>query len=239
MAKELPYFKFYINEWVNGDITLEDYELQGIFINVCGYYWSKDCDLSLINLNKKFRGFEDKIKQLIDSKIIKVIGENVAISFLNEQLESKEVQIVTNRINGAKGGRPKTIKTEEKPNGLIFANRNITESITETKAKDNPNITNIEESRVEKSKEDNIKDLFDIFWSKYPVKVSKASCFTKFKSLSDVQRGKIISTVDAFAKWKQFENWTHPNPLTYLNQKRFDDDLTVQSQLPLKSKLQY
>lgn len=239
MAKELPYFKFYINEWVNGDITLEDYELQGIFINVCGYYWSKDCDLSLLNLNKKFRGFEDKIKQLIDSKIIKVIGENVAISFLNEQLESKEVQIVTNRINGAKGGRPKTVKTEEKPNGLIFANRNLTESITETKAKDNPNITNIEKSRVEKSKEDNIKELFEIFWSKYPVKVSKANCLTKFKNLSDKQRDKIASTIDQYIKHKPFATYNHPNPLTYLNQSRFDDDLTVQPQLPLKSKLQY
>lgn len=151
MAKELPYFKFYIGDWNNGDITLETYEIQGLFVNICAYYWSKDCDLSMVNLHKKFRNDKAGITQLIESDIIKVDQENVSISFLNEQFESKEVQKITNRINGLKGGRPKKEETEEKPNGLIFANRNESESITETKANDNPNITNIKESKVKKS----------------------------------------------------------------------------------------
>lgn len=151
MAKELPYFKFYIGDWNNGDITLESYEIQGLFVNICAYYWSKDCDLSLINLHKKFRSDKPGIEQLIESGIVKVTNNNVLISFLNEQYESKEVQKITNRINGLKGGRPRKEETEEKPNGLIFANRNETESITETKANDNPNITNIKESKVKKN----------------------------------------------------------------------------------------
>lgn len=136
MAKELPYFKFHINEWFNGDITLEDYELQGIFVNICAYYWSKDCNLSKPNLLKKFRGHEDKIHALITSSIIKISGENIRISFLNEQYGSKEVQKIANRQNGLLGGRPPKQKTEEKPNGLNF---------------DNPNITNIEERKGKKS----------------------------------------------------------------------------------------
>lgn len=147
MAKELPYFKFHINEWLNGDITLEDYELQGIFVNICAYYWSKDCDLSKPNLLKKFRGLEGKIEQLIQSDVIKVVGQNVRIHFLNEQYGSKEVQKIANRQNGLLGGRPRKEKTEEKPNGFNFANRNE----TETKANGNPNITNIEESIGDKS----------------------------------------------------------------------------------------
>jgi hypothetical protein len=151
MAKELPYFKFYIGDWNNGDITLEPYDIQGLFVNICAYYWSKDCDLSVVNLHKKFRSDKVGIEQLIESGIIKVINNNVLISFLNEQYESKEVQKITNRINGLKGGRPRKEETEEKPNWLIFANRNESESITETKANDNPNITNIKESKVKKS----------------------------------------------------------------------------------------
>lgn len=107
MAKELPYFKFYIGEWLNGDITIEDYECQGVFINVCAYYWQKDAELTLTVLMKRFRNYEAQINQLIESKLIKVIGENISISFLNEQMESKEIQKITNQKNGAKGGRPK------------------------------------------------------------------------------------------------------------------------------------
>jgi len=139
MAKEIPYFKFYTAEWSNGDITLEDYECQGLFINVCAYYWSKDCELSLNVLLKRFRGFESQINNLIESGIIKNEGEQISISFLNEQMQSKEVQKITNQKNGSKGGRPKKGKTEKKPSGFILE--------TQTKANDNPNITNIEDSK--------------------------------------------------------------------------------------------
>jgi hypothetical protein len=148
MAKDIPYFKFYINEWINGDITLEEMEIQGVFINVCAYYWSKDCDLSVINLKKRFRGYENQIDYLINSSIIKVYNENIKIDFLNDQLNSKEIQKIINRENGSKGGRPKKI-TEIKPNGFILE----TESITESKAKANQKVTNIKER-----KEDN-KDI--------------------------------------------------------------------------------
>ena len=146
MAKEIPYFKFYPNDWINGDITLEDYSMQGLFINICAYYWSKECDLSITNTKKRFRGFEDKIDELISTKILKTKGENVLISFLDEQLSSKELQNLVNKINGRKGGRPKKVKTEEKPNGFL----NKTELITETKPiddekdKDIENKTNVE-----------------------------------------------------------------------------------------------
>jgi hypothetical protein len=149
MAKELPYFKFYTSEWTNGDITLEDYNLQGFFVNVCAYYWSKDCDLSLVNLQKKFRNDNNLIEYLIANKLIKVAGDNVVISFLNEQFESKEVQKISNRINGIKGGRPKKEETENKPNGLFFANPNETQTITQTKPKHN-------QYKVKESKVDNI-----------------------------------------------------------------------------------
>lgn len=145
MAKDIPYFKFYINEWINGDITLEEMEIQGVFINVCAYYWSKDCDLSVTNLKKRFRGYENQIDYLINSSIIKVYNENIKIDFLNDQLNSKEIQKIINRENGSKGGRPKKI-TEIKPNWFILE----TESITESKAKANQKVTNIKERKEDK-----------------------------------------------------------------------------------------
>lgn len=52
MAKDLPYFKFFCSEWNDGDITLESYKTQGIFINICSYYWSNECDVTLKNLKR-------------------------------------------------------------------------------------------------------------------------------------------------------------------------------------------
>ena len=86
MAKELPYFKFFCSEWSDGDITLESYEIQGLFINICSYYWSNNCEMTLIKLKKKFKGNDNLINELIDSEIIKIIYDNVYINFLDEQL---------------------------------------------------------------------------------------------------------------------------------------------------------
>lgn len=120
MSKELPYFKFYTGEWSNGDITLEDYETQGVFINVCAYYWFKECQLTVSSLKKKFRSHDHIICNLLDLNIIKSVGDNILISFLNEQFSSKEVQKAVNRNNGKLGGRPIGKKTENKPNGLFL-----------------------------------------------------------------------------------------------------------------------
>ena len=65
MAKDLPYFKFFCSEWNDGDITLEDYETQGLFINICSYYWSNECDITFTKLKKKFKGYENLIDELL------------------------------------------------------------------------------------------------------------------------------------------------------------------------------
>ena len=153
MSKELPYFKFYTSEWINGDITLESFELQGLFVNICAYYWSKDGNVTMTVLLKKFRGYDIQIQQLQDSNIIKVNNGRLDISFLNEQLDSKQLQKYINQKNGSKGGRPKKDVTENKPNGFF----RITEHITESEANTNPNKTNIDYRKEKEIKEEEIR----------------------------------------------------------------------------------
>lgn len=140
MAKELPYYKFEVLPYLTGDICLERWELQGIFTNICAYYWSKDCQISFVVLFKKYKGYESLIQELIDLDIFKVDGDYLSIHFLNEQWASKETQKMVNAINGKLGGRPKKNKTETKPNGLFFDNPN-----------NNRNETNIEYNKEEES----------------------------------------------------------------------------------------
>jgi len=148
MAKDLPYFKFFCSEWSDGDITLESFESQGLFINICAYYWSNECVISLDKTKKKFKQCNQIcFDNLIDSGIIKIIDGNISINFLNEQQGERSSKSLKNSENGKKGGRPKKpIESEPKPNALI--------SLSEPKA--NTKAIREEKRREEEKREDNI-----------------------------------------------------------------------------------
>lgn len=101
MAKDLPYFKFFCSEWNDGDITLEDYETQGLFINICSYYWSNGCDVKISKLRKKFKE-DDLIESLINEGLLKIEDGLVVISFLIEQLGERDSLSNQNSINAKK-----------------------------------------------------------------------------------------------------------------------------------------
>ena len=85
--KELPYFKYFPDEWINGDVTLLPFDLQGIFINVCGYYWKRNCSIAITKLKLRYSTVIEKQWQtLIDSGVMKIDSKNnVIIAFLDEQ----------------------------------------------------------------------------------------------------------------------------------------------------------
>jgi len=104
MAKNFHYFKFIAMEWLTGDIYFEDYELQGIFINVCALYWQRDGSLSMDDIKKRIKS--DRIAELTD-RFISVTDGFISIKFLDEQLiEAGHVSKV-NSANGKKGGAGK------------------------------------------------------------------------------------------------------------------------------------
>lgn len=109
MAKELPYFRFTVQDWQNGKISLESYELQGLFISVCGYYWINDCSLTLAILQKKFSNAKDLLKQLIELGIIKHENrhDKVEIEFLNIQYDLLSEKRKLRQLAGSKGGNAK------------------------------------------------------------------------------------------------------------------------------------
>jgi hypothetical protein len=142
MAKDLPYFKFYSSEWNDGDITLEDMKTQGVFINICSYYWSQECQVSLQKLQKRFKNCKKQIQNLIISEIIIEENEHIKIKFLDKQHEERGKVKHRNKANGLKGGRPK-----------------ITQSVNSGLATENPNISQGEEKRKEEKRKEKNKDL--------------------------------------------------------------------------------
>lgn len=111
MAKELPYFRFTVQDWQNGKISLESYELQGLFISICGYYWINDCHLTLAMLQKKFSNAKDMLKELIDLGILKHQNrhDKIEIEFLNKQYDLLSENRKRRQSAGSKGGNAKAM----------------------------------------------------------------------------------------------------------------------------------
>ena len=116
MAKELPYFKFEPAEYLTKDISFCSISSQGLFINICSYYWQRQCSLTLEQISRRFN-YPTELNELIKEGIIDVSDNTIKIKFLDNQLTDVSEKSKTNSINGSKGGRPKKnpIKTETKP----------------------------------------------------------------------------------------------------------------------------
>ncbi len=128
-----------------------------------------------------------------------------------------------------------TLKSETVTTRLTICNYDSyqdeqNESETQTKRTRNGGETQTKRTRYttkegEELKKERNNILFDAFWLKYPVKVAKEKCLKKFLSLSDTDIEKIMATIDTFVSTKPFKDYRHPNPETYLNQKRWEDPI--------------
>lgn len=84
--KELPYFRFTVQEWQNGGISTLNDSLKGVFVDVCAYYWAQNCNVTMEILSNKFKTKTKSIQKLIDSQTIYNQNGIVSISFLDQQL---------------------------------------------------------------------------------------------------------------------------------------------------------
>lgn len=123
MAKELPYFQFEPAEYLTKDVSFCSLAAQGLFINICAYYWQRRCVLTKEQVLRRL-DYQDELNELIEEGIIDIYEGKIEIKFLDEQWQKATEKSRINKQNGSKGGRPKNrIKTELKPN----ANRNESE----------------------------------------------------------------------------------------------------------------
>jgi hypothetical protein len=72
---------------------------------------------------------------------------------------------------------------------------------------------------------------FSEFWEIYPKKIGRKDCETKYSKIKEADREIIKKTINNFVKHKPFDDYTHPNPSTYINQERWHDVLTHKQNL--------
>lgn len=81
----------------------------------------------------------------------------------------------------------------------------------------------IKERKGKEKKENKID--FELFWSAYPVKVGKAKCKPKWDRLPIETQQLILDRLPAWLAYKPFPTYNHPNPETFFNQKRWEDEI--------------
>lgn len=103
MAKELPFFKFEISEWMFGRIQKQPESIRGMFIDLCCKYWHKLGEYLLEDAELDFGS--DRIKQLMDVHIIGQESGYLFIKFLDAQLDECAEQSKKNSIKGLKSAK--------------------------------------------------------------------------------------------------------------------------------------
>ena len=228
MAKELPYFKFEPAEYLTKDISFCSLSAQGLFINICSYYWQRNCELTKEQLLRRLN-HETELNELIKEGVIDLVDNRLFIKFLDNQLNEVENKSKTNSTNGSKGGRPKKNPTESeiKPN----LNPTESESISESKG---IREDKIKEDEIKEDKEQNnvffaevLEFTFNDFWSLYPNKTGKKTAQQKFNKLTKEQKEKIEQHLPIFINYKPFKDYNHPHATTYLNQERYNDEINI------------
>lgn len=99
---------------------------------------------------------------------------------------------------------------------------------TKTQSKRNQNADEMQSNPIEEGKEITKKEkeeLFESLWKIYPTKAGKDVALKSFLKLTvlEIERVKIVLPI--FSKTKEFDTYNHPHLSTYLNQKRFNDEI--------------
>jgi Ca2+-binding EF-hand superfamily protein len=88
--------------------------------------------------------------------------------------------------------------------------------------------TNINALSTQEQKE--IK--FEEFWNSYPKKVKKKDAKRKFDSLSKTKQQLAIDALEKFKQTDQRKRGYIPDPTTYINQERREDEIETKKEKP-------
>jgi uncharacterized protein YdaU (DUF1376 family) len=199
------WYKFHIGDYLTHTVHLSDAEDLAYRRLLDLYYMSE----KMIPLDTEAVARKIRLDLDITESVLDEFFERTETGYFNNRCHAEvakyQHQVENNRQLGKRGGRPKK-----------------TESETESEPNHNPKKIQIQKKNI------NTSSKFDEFWNAWPSskrKVAKSECQKKWaKAGLDSVAETIIAQVN---KLKVTEQWTggyEPAPLTYINQRRWEDD---------------
>ena len=199
------WYKFHLGDYITHTTHLSDAEDLAYRRLLDLYYMSEapiPLDASLVA--RKIR-LDLDITESVLGEFFEKTSEGYRNNRCDAEIAKYQHQVETNRSLGKRGGRPKK-----------------TESVTESKPNTNP----------KKNKNKNINTSsatrFNEFWAAWPAskrKVAKAAVEAKWEKHNlDEVADQIIASVESLKTSEQWLGGFEPAPLTYINQRRWEDD---------------
>ena len=183
------------------------------------------------------RGVFDKLPDEVAGKLIKHIFSYVndehpatddiliTIAFeaiqaqLKRDLKKWEKRAEISRVNGLKGGRPKTPEEPEKTHWVKKEPRkpvNVNDNVT----------VNVNDNVIEHSSSDEQRVSFNDFWDRYDHKVDKQKAQKKWNRLSKSDQSAIMEHLDKYIPNTFKDKYpTRRNPTTYLNNRTWENEV--------------
>ena len=202
------WYKFHLGDYITHTTHLSDAEDLAYRRLLDLYYMSeKPIPLDTQSVSRKIRLDLD-----ITESVLGEFFEHTENGYINNRCDAEiakyQAQVENNRQLGKRGGRPKK-----------------TESITESKPNTNPK--KIQNKNISISSVSPTTSRFGEFWAAWPTskrKVAKSSCETKWLKLKlDKVADQIIANVNSLKTTEQWTTGYEPAPLTYINQRRWED----------------
>jgi uncharacterized protein YdaU (DUF1376 family) len=199
------WYKFHIGDYLTHTVHLSDAEDLAYRRLLDLYYMSE----KMIPLDTEAVARKIRLDLDITESVLDEFFERTETGYFNNRCHAEVVkyqhQVENNRQLGKRGGRPKK-----------------TESETESKPNDNPKKIQIQKKNI------NTSSKFDEFWNAWPSskrKVAKSECQKKWaKAGLDSVAETIIAQVNILKVSEQWTGGYEPAPLTYINQRRWEDD---------------
>ena len=203
------WYKFYLGDYITHTNHLSDAEDLAYRRLLDLYYMSEaPIPLDTQSVARKIRLDLDITESVLGEFFDKGV-DGYRNSRCDMEIAKYQHQVETNRSLGKRGGRPKK-----------------TESVTETKPKTNPNQIQIQNKNISSATPTTTR--FNDFWASWPAskrKVARAECEKKWaKHDLDAKADQIIAHVSRLKKTEQWLGGFDPAPLTYINQRRWEDD---------------
>jgi uncharacterized protein YdaU (DUF1376 family) len=208
------WYKFHYGDYVTHTTHLSDAEDLAYRRLLDLYYMSeKQIPLNTESVARKIRLDLD-----ITESVLGEFFEKTETGYFNHRCDAEvakyQAQVANNQRLGKLGGRPKK-----------------TEPVTETNPNDNPKKIQIQNINTLSSQA--TLSRFDEFWSAWPTskrKVAKSTCEAKWLKLKlDHVADQILANVNALKGCEQWITGYEPAPLTYINQRRWEDGVAEQS----------
>ena len=216
----MHYYKFNIADWhlATSHLSLEE---EAIYFKLINFYYDSESPIPLETqtvIRRLRLGSHTVSVGLILEEFFVKRDDGWHHLRCDDELQKYKNKAEKNKTFGKLGGRPRKNK------GL-----DVNPKETQMVSENNPNITLTTNHKPITNKEEEYSSLFIKFWNEYPRKVGKSEAFKSWRKAKP-DTGLLASMLQALEIQKNTSQWKEgiiPNPSTWLNQKRWEDEIGV------------